>query len=53
MWISKKKFNALEKRIADLEDQQTVFTFSYGDVDLKKLAQIVEREIKTFRRGKP
>jgi hypothetical protein len=30
MWISKKKYQALEKRIDDIEARQTVCSFEFG-----------------------
>lgn len=42
-FVSKKRLAEMEKRIAALEDASQVNTWSFGKVDLQKLAQIVEK----------
>lgn len=46
MFISRKKIKQLEQRIADLEKKSVVNTYSFGQVDLAKLAKIFEQRCK-------
>ena len=43
MFITKKKYNELMKRVEELERRQCVDTWKYGKVTLLRLAQIVEK----------
>lgn len=54
MFISKKKYNKLIKRIEKLEREATVYTFDFGTVDLKglcrKLPEFVDKKIAADKR---
>ncbi len=54
MWVSRRKIKKMEKRISDLEAAQSVNTFTFGKVDLKGLARIIEEEyLKQAGKKKP
>lgn len=46
MWVSKKRFLALEKRVSELESKQTVNTFTMGKVDLRAVALVLDDHLK-------
>ena len=54
MFISKKKYNELIKRIEKLERESTVYTFDFGIVDLKglcrKIPGFVDKKIAADKR---
>ena len=50
MFVSRKKIKQLEQRIVDLEKKSIANTYSFGQVDLAKLAKIVEQKIKEVGR---
>jgi len=49
MFVSRKRLEKIENRIAELENGSKELTFHYGVVDLKKLARIIDGN---FRPGK-